>query len=186
MPACHGQRFDLVHKFPMDNERAESWRRAIALPHLEQLTMNEIRKKYFICSRHFRKCDYKNSESRSLNTTAYPRLLLTDDGDNETLITNENDDRPTTLQANTSATSQSQSSLPEKTTVLNKVLKLTSPPLQHRSSRLVKLKAVTQSASEVPSKIPKQVFLLDLDETNEDEGDSKTRIWSFHFNNTTI
>lgn len=79
MPSCRGKRFDLVHKFPMDNERAENWRSLIDVPELNQMPLDLLRKKYFLCSKHFRKTDYKNCESRSLNQTAYPRLLLKED-----------------------------------------------------------------------------------------------------------
>lgn len=95
MPSCDGQRFDLVHKFPMDNERAETWRRIINIPHLMKLPIAEVRKKYFICSRHFPKRDYKNCESRSLNKTALPRLFLianaTEGRENEVENENENE-----------------------------------------------------------------------------------------------
>lgn len=76
MPSCRDERFDLVHKFPMDNERAEEWCRIINVPELTNLTMDQLRKRYFVCSKHFRKEDYKNCESRSLNKTAYPSLFL--------------------------------------------------------------------------------------------------------------
>lgn len=79
MPSCQGERFDLVHKFPMDNERAKTWLRSINVPELNGLPLDQLRKKYFICSKHFRKIDYKNCESRSLNQTAYPRLFLSTD-----------------------------------------------------------------------------------------------------------
>lgn len=79
MPSCRGERFDLVHKFPMDNERAKNWLRAINVAELNELPLDQLRKKYFICSKHFRKNDYKNCESRSLNQTAYPRLFLSTD-----------------------------------------------------------------------------------------------------------
>ena len=76
MPKCKGERFDLVHKFPMDNERAEQWRSIIDLPELYQYSIEQLRKRSFICSRHFRLQDYKNRESRSLNKTAMPSLNL--------------------------------------------------------------------------------------------------------------
>lgn len=89
MPSCEGQRFDLVHKFPMDNERAETWRRIIKVPHLMKLPIAEVRKKYFICSQHFPQRDYKNCESRSLNKTAIPRLLLSASDDDQSQDTDE-------------------------------------------------------------------------------------------------
>lgn len=76
LPTCKGKRYDLVHKFPMNNERAQQWIDIINLPEIKKLPIEQIRKRFFICSKHFRPQDYKNCESRSLNTTAYPRLLL--------------------------------------------------------------------------------------------------------------
>ncbi|XP_055318268.1 trimethyllysine dioxygenase, mitochondrial-like [Sitodiplosis mosellana] len=76
LPTCKGKRYDLVHKFPMNNERAQQWIDIIDLPELKKLPIDQVRKRFFICSKHFRPQDYKNCESRSLNTTAYPRLLL--------------------------------------------------------------------------------------------------------------
>lgn len=81
MPTCKDRRFDLVHKFPMDNERAKQWLEIIDIPELMALPLVQLRKRYFICSKHFRKQDYKNCESRSLNKTAYPRLHLKVDSD---------------------------------------------------------------------------------------------------------
>lgn len=76
LPTCKGKRYDLVHKFPMNNERAQQWIDMVDLPELRKLPIDQIRKRFFICSKHFRPQDYKNCESRSLNTTAYPRLHL--------------------------------------------------------------------------------------------------------------
>lgn len=76
MAPCVGQRFDLVHKFPSDKERAELWRKIANVPDLYQYSIEEVRKKMFICSKHFAKRDYKHMESRSLNKTAIPTLHL--------------------------------------------------------------------------------------------------------------
>lgn len=76
LPTCKGKRYDLVHKFPMNNERAQQWIDIIDLPELREMSIDKVRKRFFICSKHFRPQDYKNCESRSLNTTAYPRLHL--------------------------------------------------------------------------------------------------------------
>lgn len=81
LPSCKGKRFDLVHKFPMDNERAEQWIRILNMPELSGLPIETIRKRFFICSKHFIQKDYKNIESRNLNKTAYPRLFLTENDD---------------------------------------------------------------------------------------------------------
>ncbi|XP_031616607.1 trimethyllysine dioxygenase, mitochondrial-like [Contarinia nasturtii] len=87
LPTCKGKRYDLVHKFPMNNERAQQWIDIVDLPELKNLPIDKVRKRFFICSKHFRPQDYKNCESRSLNTTAYPRLYLkeTDEEANETV-----------------------------------------------------------------------------------------------------
>lgn len=84
LPTCVGKRYDLVHKFPMNNERAQQWIDIIDLPELKKLPIDKVRKRFFICSKHFRPQDYKNCESRSLNTTAYPRLFLTAEDDDAT------------------------------------------------------------------------------------------------------
>lgn len=83
LPTCIGKRYDLVHKFPMNNERAKQWIDKIDLPELRKMPLDKVRMRYFICSKHFRSQDYKNCESRSLNTTAYPRLFLKSNGDEQ-------------------------------------------------------------------------------------------------------
>jgi len=54
LPTCKGERFDLVHKFPMDKERAELWRKALDIADLYNYPLEQLRKRVFICSRHFR------------------------------------------------------------------------------------------------------------------------------------
>lgn len=49
---------------------------AIELPCLENQILADIRRKFFICSRHFRAEDYKHAQSRSLNQNAVPSLNL--------------------------------------------------------------------------------------------------------------
>lgn len=75
VPCCQGEKFELVHKFPSDRDRAELWRRIIGVSELNQ-DIETIRTKYFVCTRHFRDSDYKNKLSRSLNITANPSLNL--------------------------------------------------------------------------------------------------------------
>lgn len=38
--------------------------------------MDDLRKRSFVCSRHFLPCDYKNAQSRSLNWNAVPKINL--------------------------------------------------------------------------------------------------------------
>lgn len=59
------------------------WLDIINVPELYEISLDYLRKRFFVCTRHFRKEDYKNRESRSLNTTAYPRLFLRTDDANE-------------------------------------------------------------------------------------------------------
>ncbi|KFB36062.1 epsilon-trimethyllysine 2-oxoglutarate dioxygenase [Anopheles sinensis] len=76
VPCCKNEKFSLVHKFPSDNERAERWRQALTIDNFLGMPIEVIRKRYFVCSRHFRDSDYKNKASRSLNTTAVPSINL--------------------------------------------------------------------------------------------------------------
>ena len=77
VPVCKGEHFDLVHKFPMDNDRAKAWLKILKIEDvLRGLSLEEIRKKRFVCSRHFRNGAYKNVESRSLNKTAMPSINI--------------------------------------------------------------------------------------------------------------
>lgn len=88
IPLCKNERFDLVHKFPMDNQRAEEWRRAINIPEINSLPLHLLRKRT-ICSKHFRREDYKNIESRSLNKTAVPSLHFTENDDKRIVAVTE-------------------------------------------------------------------------------------------------
>ncbi|XP_058053786.1 uncharacterized protein LOC131205620 [Anopheles bellator] len=76
VPLCKGEKFPLVHKFPADNDRAEQWRKVLNLSEFIAVPIAIIRKRYFVCSRHFRDSDYKNKASRSINMTAIPSLNL--------------------------------------------------------------------------------------------------------------
>lgn len=76
VPVCAGERFDLVHKFPNDPKRAELWKKILDVPILKNLPIDTIRKRYFVCTRHFRPNDYKNIVSRGLNKTALPSINL--------------------------------------------------------------------------------------------------------------
>lgn len=77
VPVCRHLRFALVHKFPMSLERAELWRTALNIPELTHLDWPDIRKRLFVCSRHFLLSDYKNMDSKNLNWNAVPSINLT-------------------------------------------------------------------------------------------------------------
>lgn len=76
VPLCRNERFHLVHKFPMKDSRAEMWRVALNIPELMDMDMKELRLKHLVCSRHFKKTDYKNINSRNLNWNAVPSINL--------------------------------------------------------------------------------------------------------------
>lgn len=80
IPVCENEKFTLVHKFPADQERFNEWLSAIQkysdIEKLAGLTPEAIRKRFFVCARHFGLKQYKNVESRGLNLTAVPHLNL--------------------------------------------------------------------------------------------------------------
>lgn len=82
LPVCNNQRFHLVHKFPADRDRFAEWlevtQRHKPIEKFIGESADVIRKRFFICSRHFSPREYKNVESRSLNLTAVPHLNLND------------------------------------------------------------------------------------------------------------
>lgn len=81
---CKGLKFGLVHKFPSDLEKYNEWIQIIetkagGLPDkMKDLSQEQIKKRFFICCRHFGISSYKNVESRSLNITSNPHLNLLD------------------------------------------------------------------------------------------------------------
>jgi hypothetical protein len=56
VPVCGGEKFDLVHKFPMQPDNAFKWKSIVSsvLPELNELSIDVIRKKYYVCIRHFK------------------------------------------------------------------------------------------------------------------------------------
>lgn len=82
IPVCGNLKFNLVHKFPADPARFSEWIEVISkdkpIVKLKGLNQDAIRKRFFVCARHFGVNNYKNSESRCLNTTSVPSLNLVD------------------------------------------------------------------------------------------------------------
>lgn len=143
---CKGQRFDLVHKFPMNKERAIQWLRIIDVPGLEDIPLDTLRKRYFICSRHFRKEDYKNCESRSLNTTAYPRLFLK---------TNENADREPAAEIQTYEIAEELIQTPELTAIEEVII-----PTKLPSTTTYRIHSIEQKKPQQIQQPPKLVRTL--------------------------
>ncbi|XP_050096184.1 trimethyllysine dioxygenase, mitochondrial [Anopheles aquasalis] len=76
VPCCKREKLELVHKFPADNERAAQWVKILNVAEFDGLPIDNIRKRFFVCTRHFRDSDYKNKASRCINITAVPSLNL--------------------------------------------------------------------------------------------------------------
>lgn len=65
IPICEGLKFGLVHKFPSDiikfNEWIEIIENSCGLPEkMKSLTHDQIKKRFFICCRHFGISSYKS------------------------------------------------------------------------------------------------------------------------------
>lgn len=74
----------LSHRFPKTNEFAEKWKIAL---NLQNFKLDELQKKFVVCTRHFAPKAYRNDISNSLNTTALPNLEK--NNDNERIFTTE-------------------------------------------------------------------------------------------------
>jgi len=61
----------LSHRFPKVTSTAEKWRVALQL---NRFTIDDLQKKYVVCTRHFMDGAYRNKASNSLNTTALPNM----------------------------------------------------------------------------------------------------------------
>lgn len=67
LPVCSGEKFNLVHKFPSDNAKYQEWINVVkkssngSLPEkMKSLDQDQIKKRFFICSRHFGLNSYKS------------------------------------------------------------------------------------------------------------------------------
>lgn len=61
----------LSHRFPKTHETAEKWKSLLGL----KLSVDELQKKFVVCTRHFCESAYRNEVSNCLNTTAMPNLM---------------------------------------------------------------------------------------------------------------
>lgn len=168
MPSCNGKRFDLVHKFPMDNERAEMWRAVVNVPDLFNYSIDHLRKRMFLCSKHFHPTDYKNTESRSLNKTAMPSLFLND------------------LQSEAPNISQQRASesLPTTTLTTSNITLSNLKPNQFRSSSEAKLR---RKRDRTPEKKPTSITVSKSDcDTLESNLDCSPNKGKFRLINTDI
>jgi hypothetical protein len=60
----------ITHRFPKTLEIAENWKRILNV----DVSIEELQKRYVICTKHFSAASYRNEKSSSLNTTAMPNL----------------------------------------------------------------------------------------------------------------
>lgn len=74
----------LSHRFPKTQDIAEKWQRALSL---EKYTIDDLQKKFVVCTKHFAPKSYRNEISNSLNTTAVPNL--DENEDNERIYTTD-------------------------------------------------------------------------------------------------
>lgn len=61
----------LAHRFPKTKEIAIKWQNALDVDHY---TLDDLIKKFVVCTKHFTGSSYRNEISNSLNTTAFPNL----------------------------------------------------------------------------------------------------------------
>lgn len=67
IPICNGEKFSLVHKFPSDIGKYNEWIQIIEnannkkIPNkMQNLSHEQIKKRFFVCSRHFGIKSYKS------------------------------------------------------------------------------------------------------------------------------
>lgn len=62
----------LSHRFPKTQESALKWQKALKV---ENYSLEDLQRKFVICTKHFASKSYRNEISNSLNTTAVPNLI---------------------------------------------------------------------------------------------------------------
>lgn len=61
----------IAHRFPKTASMAVKWQEALDL---QRLTLDELQKRFVVCTKHFSASSYRNELSNCLNTTAIPSL----------------------------------------------------------------------------------------------------------------
>lgn len=64
----------LSHRFPRNLKLAKEWRDALEL---HDISVDELVKRYVVCTKHFERSAYRNTSSNYLNFTAVPKLGVT-------------------------------------------------------------------------------------------------------------
>lgn len=73
----------LAHRFPKNVEHRTRWQSAL---NLQSYDLDSLLHKYVVCTNHFKKSDYRNAISTSLNSTAVPNLQEIKEKDNQEII----------------------------------------------------------------------------------------------------
>lgn len=66
----------LTHRFPKAAESTELWRKNL---NLQNFSIDDLQKRYVVCTRHFPASSYRNPTSACLNTNALPNLFKNED-----------------------------------------------------------------------------------------------------------
>lgn len=66
----------LTHRFPKSDENTALWRQSLRLNHF---SIEDLQKRWVVCTKHFASNAYRNPNSSSLNTNAVPNLLANED-----------------------------------------------------------------------------------------------------------
>jgi THAP domain len=119
----------LSHRFPKTLEIASKWQKALKL---DKYSINDLQKKFVVCTKHFSPKSYRNEISNSLNTTAIPNL--NDNEDNERILTTD----PSVKKQQTLNTPARCHKLPP---TFQKHKLENSPVLNHSKIKLIKLGA---------------------------------------------
>ena len=167
VPICRKERFDLVHKFPMRQDRADLWLEALDKcgVKLNPKDMDHIRKSMFVCSRHFPPSSYKTQDSRSLNWNAVPSInLLAFDDPNCLDTASSNETAPQVTMAPSMRTSKPEINVlspkrdPEPVKLIRLVKKVASPAMTKSLPKSPVTKA-NPSVGRVQKKVAPQTIL---------------------------
>lgn len=72
----------LTHRFPKAADMLKSWQISL---NLQKISLDDLHRKFAVCTKHFAASAYRNEISNSLNTTAIPNLK--NNSDNERVFT---------------------------------------------------------------------------------------------------
>lgn len=72
IPKCESTDMNILsHRFPRNQKLTQKWQDAL---NIENTSLSELFLKYVVCTKHFKRSDYRNPISHHLNSTAIPCL----------------------------------------------------------------------------------------------------------------